>query len=147
MSTKWLGMFLLSGAISLIATQCFAEQHSKTPRDAYHAKLEAQSAPKRTPRSVLPSKKLTHIFDNIYHTPEAALKTRDYDQWKHTKEKLRSLASVHFNDSIQIGLDRVKTGPSKYMKSEIVEVNPHLAPKSTGTSSRGIGLQMRVKLD
>ncbi len=140
-------MLLISGAVSLIATSCFAEQHSKTPLDEYRAKREAHSTPKRTARPIIPTKRLTHIFDNLYHTPEAALKSRDFDQWRHTKDKLRSLASVHFTDSVQIGLDRVKTGPTKAMKSEIVDVNSHLAPRSNGTTSRGIGLQMRVKLD
>lgn len=129
----------------LTANFCFAEQHSKTPQD--YRKAATQVTPKRSSHVIKPTHRLTHIFDNLYHHPETKVAKKEFKEWKEYKEKLRSLAAVNFTDTIQVGVDRVKTGPSKMSKGEIVDVNPHLAPKSSGATSRGIGLQMRVKLD
>lgn len=103
--------------------------------------------PKRTSHLIKPTQRLTHIFDNLYHHPEAMIKKEEYADWKEYKEKLRSLVAVHFSDNVQIGFDKIKAGPSKFSKGEIVDVNPQLAPKSAGSASRGFGLQVKVKLD
>ncbi len=146
MKRKGLVILVLSGMFSFMTAPCFAEQHAKTPMD-YHAKKYQEPTPRRTSHIIIPTKRLTHIFDNLYHHPEMLVEKDKYGDWKHYKEKLRSLAAVHFTDNIQVGFDRVKTGPNKYAKGEIVDVNSHLAPRMAGTTSRGFGLQMKVKLD
>ncbi len=148
MTGKSLIVLLLSGMIACVAPLCFAEQHAKTPLD-YHHKKNQEPTPKRTHHVVIPTKRLTHIFENLYYHPEPLNeKNKKYGDWKEYKEKLKSFAAIHFTDNVQIGLDRIKAGPSsKHIKSEIVDVNSHLAPRMAGTTSRGFGLQMKVKLD
>lgn len=74
--------------------------------------------------------------------------TKDYvTRWKSNRQRLRSLLAVEVNESFQIGLQRLKVGPLKSQTSQIVEICPQLQPVLQANSARGLGLEMRLKLD
>ncbi len=138
---------LISGCLLVLTVKCHAEQQTKNSIDIMGAR--DVFAIKRTSHVVVPTKTMNHIFENLYHNPQQSLEDDQVHAWKHYKEKIRSLAAVHLTDSIQLGLDRIKSGPSKAIKGDIVDINTHLSAKpNSGTSTaRGYGLQLRVKLD
>jgi hypothetical protein len=104
---------------------------------------------KRISHDAVPTKTLHHIFEDINHKSSQKVEKDKSQAWKEYKETLRSLLAVHFTDSIQIGFDRIKSGPTKAQKGEIVDINSHLSPKTSSDSltARGYGVQMKVKLD
>ncbi len=138
---------LVSGCLVASTVKCHAEQHAKNSIEVMRA--SDVFAIKRTSHVVVPTNTMNHIFENLYHDPELPIEEEQSLAWKYYKDKLRSLAAVHFTDSVQIGLDRIKSGPSKLAKGDIVDINSHLSAKpNSGTSTaRGYGLQLRVKLD
>ncbi|MBS0290548.1 MAG: hypothetical protein JSS07_11015 [Proteobacteria bacterium] len=95
-------------------------------------------------RMQVPTQTLSHIFENMEEVRQDTQQVMP--SWGLYKEKLRDYGSIHFSDSVQIGVDRIKTNPTKLIKGEIVDVNDHMAPKTAKSSARGFGIQMKVKL-
>ncbi|MBI2791700.1 MAG: hypothetical protein HYX61_07060 [Gammaproteobacteria bacterium] len=143
MSTHWHLAMLVTGCLIACATMnCHAEQRkNENPVGSLSSK--------RISHEAVQTKTLHHIFEDM-NLKSAQKPEKDKSQaWKQYKETLRSMLAVHFTDSIQIGFDRIKSGPSRAIKGEIVDINSHLSPKtgSDSLTARGYGVQMKVKLD
>jgi hypothetical protein len=59
------------------------------------------------------------------------------------------MLAYQINDNVQIGIDRFKSGPLKPEVFDIIDINTELTSHTLedDLSSRGIGLELRVKLD
>lgn len=126
---------------------CIAQQE-KLESYAFDNEFSAPFTTARTSHAVVPSENLNLIFQNLYH--ETSLdKDQVASSWKQYREQIKTLLAVRLSDYFQIGVQSMKSGPLKGQKSEIVDVNAHLAPKSSSDNlnARGYGVELRVKLD
>lgn len=67
---------------------------------------------------------------------------------KQFKQRLKEMFAYDFNPSVQVGIDRIRSGPLKAEVYDIIDINTHLSENHTqDLTSRGFGIELRIKLD
>lgn len=104
---------------------------------------------KRALKIVQPSQRLQMTLQNLHHAKTPYSKEHHYTSWREFKNQLKALAAVQFSNNVQLGLDTIKVQALDPKDSDILDINMHLSGKSASESisSRGYGVELRVKLD
>lgn len=149
---KGLSAGLLLGYLISATLVCEAHQHMNASEAANRVNTKLTLLELKTESQL-------NLFSNLFepvspyfqvttkggHLPidkQTALSTGRY------RQKLREFFTVHFNDSVQIGIDQFKVAPIGTQKSEIVQVGSYLQTQGSGVkTARGYGLELKVTLD
>lgn len=104
---------------------------------------------KRALKLVQPSQRLQLTLQNLQHAKTPYSKEQSYTSWREFKNQLKALVAVQFSNQVQLGFDSIKVQALNPKDSDILDINMHLSGKPSGESisSRGYGLELRVKLD
>ena len=89
------------------------------------------------------------IFQSLYYSGDRSFESSVPSlSLKKFKEQLKSTLALNLNSHLQIGVDTVKAKTLKAQESEIVVLEPHLAPRlSQNGNAKGYGVEVKFKLD